>query len=461
VYPQLAARYLVHAVHVAPGERQALLEATVSVVIVAFVCFLNLLGLSVVAWTQAIAFALSLVPCLLFSGIGLGDIRLDHLSSSSGATDYTLLLSWAIWLYSGFSSLGAMAGEVEHPRRTYPAVVALLLPLVTVLNVVPFAVALSLDADRAHYSAGYFAALAAQLAGPWLRSLFIAGANISLLGLYHSQILAAERSLQALGEQTLAIHHGWCPSPWLSAPLLDDAPPHNHHGGRPADSEDAVGATPGDFQPPAVEEVPTSNKHPFPPPPPPPPPPPHHHHQQQPDRQSPRQQGPSSAAPPPPLPPAQPLRRRIRRWFLGSPSGGGAVPRLVILFNALGAAALTQLLHYTSLVEVEMMLYACSHTLFLYAFVALRWQRPAAPRPFRVPGGMCVACLSSAVPLLVCAAVVGVNMQQPEHAVAFGGTLAIGAAAHLLCSAIRVHRRGGGSAAPISGDVVAPYEAVP
>lgn len=448
VYPQLAAQYITHAMHVA-ADRQALLEAAITLTIVACICVINLTGIDLVTVTQAIAFALSLIPCLLFSGIGLEAIRFDHLINGGGSINYALLLSWAIWLYSGFSSLGAMAGEVEQPRRTYPAVVALLLPLVTTLNAVPFAVALSLDADRAHYAAGYFATLAGSLAGPWLRALFIAGANISLLGLYHSQILASERSLTALGQQqTRAGHHSsWWNTLWFSAPLLEDAP-SDHPDGRLTDPNEAIRTAAA--WPPTGAEEPSPVKHWLPPQPAPAPP----------SLPAPQPSGqaqslplrrPQSLSPPPPsLPPSlpppplqRPLCRRLWSWIVRSPSGGGAVPRCVILLNAMGAAALTQLLHYTSLVEVEMMLYACSHVLFLYSFVALRWLRPDAPRPFRLPGGVCVACLASALPLCLCVAVVGVNLRQLKHAFAFGSVLLMGCAVHAISSGSRLHRYGG------------------
>ena len=109
----------------------------------------------------------------------------------------SLLLSWTLWLYSGFSWLGVMAGEVERPRSTYSAVLLVLIPLVTSLNLLPFLVSLSLDPKTSHYSSGYFNVLAGNLAGDWLRVCFIIGANVSLLGLYHSQIIAADRTLFA------------------------------------------------------------------------------------------------------------------------------------------------------------------------------------------------------------------------------------------------------------------------
>ena len=116
-------------------------------------------------------------------------------------TDTALLFSWVMWLYSGFSWLGNLAGEVERPRRTYLAALAILLPLVTGLNLLPFLVSLSIDAHTDHYhQPAYFNELAGRLAGPWLKTLFGLGANVSLVGLYHAQIIAADVTLHAFAQ---------------------------------------------------------------------------------------------------------------------------------------------------------------------------------------------------------------------------------------------------------------------
>ena len=113
-----------------------------------------------------------------------------------------------------------MAGEVENPKYTYPAVVAFLLPLVIALNVMPFAVALSLDPDTEHYDAGYFGTLAGQLSGLWLKTLFVVGANMAQVGLYHSQVIAAERSCGAFVHAYLSDLGFTC-----LLPLNREAPP--------------------------------------------------------------------------------------------------------------------------------------------------------------------------------------------------------------------------------------------
>ena len=52
------------------------------------------------------------------------------------------MLSWGLWLYSGFFSLGALAGEVKDPSRTFPLVIVIIMPLVATLNIWPLAVSI-------------------------------------------------------------------------------------------------------------------------------------------------------------------------------------------------------------------------------------------------------------------------------------------------------------------------------
>ena len=107
------------------------------------------------------------------------------------------------------------------------------------------------------------------------------------------------------------------------------------------------------------------------------------------------------------------------------------MPRLSIVLNALVAGALT-MVHFESLVELEMMLYAVLHVLFLYAFVALRVLRPQAERPFRLPGGTIVAAACCVPPLLICVATLGANLLTPAYAATFAIALLLGLVGHAV-----------------------------
>lgn len=91
-----------------------------------------------------------------------------------------LLLSFTLWMNSGYLGLGALAAGVDNPKRTFPLIVVTLMPFVTCVVIAPFLVALSVDDDITHYEDGYFATVAEKVAGPWLKDLFLAGSLICL-----------------------------------------------------------------------------------------------------------------------------------------------------------------------------------------------------------------------------------------------------------------------------------------
>ena len=114
IYPQLAANYIISATGGGAG-----LAVPISYGMVLIVLALNLAGLQLVTSAQSVAFGASLLPCVLFVALGLPRLSAAELGVTAGAVEPGALLSWVIWLYSGFTSLGSMAGEVAEPELTY------------------------------------------------------------------------------------------------------------------------------------------------------------------------------------------------------------------------------------------------------------------------------------------------------------------------------------------------------
>jgi len=221
VYPQMMMRYLRSHLHL-DGQTEHL----VCVAIICTVAAVSMLGIDWISKTQGVMFVLTVGPALLFIGFGIPSLEPKAWSRTDGDIDAALLLSWVLWLYSGFAWLGNLAGEVEAPQRTYVAAMAVLLPLVSTLNLLPFLVSLSIDADTSHYSAGYFEELARVVAGKWLEVLFVIGANAALLGLYHSQTIAADTVLAAVAHRRLPSLRRYSK---VSASLLDGSAEKDAH----------------------------------------------------------------------------------------------------------------------------------------------------------------------------------------------------------------------------------------
>ncbi|KAJ1639745.1 amino acid permease-domain-containing protein [Pavlovales sp. CCMP2436] len=169
IYPLLAAQYLGY--HI---EMDYLHSRLFAICLIAAVTAINLGGLEALTRFQGAIFVLTLLPCLIFIGSGIGELNYEAFTSTDNtAVDVPLMLSWVIWLYSGFSSLGTIAGECDKPHVTYVRTIAILFPLVIALNTLPFMVALSIDPDVTNYKEvdGTFASRVV----PWLLDVPVSG----------------------------------------------------------------------------------------------------------------------------------------------------------------------------------------------------------------------------------------------------------------------------------------------
>ena len=361
--------------------------------VVLLVNAINLLGTDVMVKFNTLLAIVSLTPTLIFVTLGLPKLEptrmlqpqasltlpYSHTSHSSmeyitglcsfqfdnqGEIDWSLLVSWTLWLYCGFFSLGTLAGELERPRRTFLLTIAILFPAVLLLNTLPLAVALSLDDDASHYAPGHFNVLAKHLAGGWLDWGFQLGANVCLMGLCNASSLTAQRSLcflvncrfakelEALAAgETGAIGQNGANGPRDLEALAGGGKLGN--GGKSAKGGNGKGGNGNGGN------------------------------------------GKGGNGEP------------LRRWLFSTQNTG--VAPLFILLNACCAAFLVWL-PYDLLVEFSMLLSVPSILLFMWSFVALRVQRPDVPRPFLIPGGLCLAICITVLPVAICiayAAVVG------------------------------------------------------
>eukprot|EP00048_Salpingoeca_helianthica_P000768 m.43866 g.43866 ORF g.43866 m.43866 type:complete len:541 (+) comp10840_c0_seq2:235-1857(+) len=198
VYPVLAGQYVA-----AEWDMEATFgsEKTgvsiVALMIVIFVTTLKLLGTQVLVRFSTVLLVLSISPSLIYMIWGLAYLEPKTwvvTESPELETDYSMLVSWLLWLYSGFFSLGSLAGEVDRPTYTFPRVIMILVPCVILFNVTPLAISISLDDDWNNYEAGHFTTLASQIAGEWLGYGFIMASNVCLIGLYNAQTMTCERS---------------------------------------------------------------------------------------------------------------------------------------------------------------------------------------------------------------------------------------------------------------------------
>ena len=150
IYPVLVSNYVDTMVPM--GETN---KGLLSVGIVLAVTAINLLGTDVMVRFNTLLAIMSLLPTIVFTAYGLPEVKPSRCWVDQGEVDWSLLVSWILWLYCGFFSLGTMAGELEDPRRTFIISIAILFPPSSSSTRCPRR-ALGLDDRAEHYNAGYF-----------------------------------------------------------------------------------------------------------------------------------------------------------------------------------------------------------------------------------------------------------------------------------------------------------------
>eukprot|EP01004_Peranema_trichophorum_P002940 NODE_1960_length_1736_cov_53.425914_g1669_i0.p1 GENE.NODE_1960_length_1736_cov_53.425914_g1669_i0~~NODE_1960_length_1736_cov_53.425914_g1669_i0.p1 ORF type:complete len:529 (+),score=30.64 NODE_1960_length_1736_cov_53.425914_g1669_i0:57-1643(+) len=192
-YPVLAFQYLSKVMDI--SWLASRLGATLLVVLLTII---KCAGLDFVVKFSGVIAVVSLLPTIPYCAIGFFHLTPSHWISMEGDIKITLLLSWTLWLFTGFVGLGTLAGQAKTPSRTLPITLILLLVTITIINNVPLAVSVSLEHDRSKFESGEFTVLAQKLGGEWLKWMFTVGANVSMVGLYMSSILTADYSLSLL-----------------------------------------------------------------------------------------------------------------------------------------------------------------------------------------------------------------------------------------------------------------------
>lgn len=200
VYPVLAGEYAIAIFDLDGLSHDATMAKSLfAMIIIIVITILKLMGTGVLVKVSTFLLLLSLVPSIIYVFYGFKVmkpkewINTDYIPGQE--INWSLFFSWILWLYCGFFSLGSLAGEVSGPKSTFLVVIAILVPFVVLVNVLPLAVSVSLDSDLSHYDAGYFTQLSEMLAGKWLGYMFVIGANVCQVGIYLSKMMTCERSM--------------------------------------------------------------------------------------------------------------------------------------------------------------------------------------------------------------------------------------------------------------------------
>jgi amino acid transporter len=204
IYPVLFVDYSAYFFPVL-GQNQ-LLRWVVTLAVIWPFALLNMRGSKLVGDSSKIFLVIVLAPFLLVTVIGL--FKMSHnpftpftfpgvdLFPAFGAGLFVIM-----WNYMGWDGLSTVAGEIENPRRDYPRALAITIPAITLIYLLPTLVSLAVvGANNVEWTAGAYNVVAETVAGKWLGTFLTIGAIISAIGLYSAWLLQYSRIPSAMSE---------------------------------------------------------------------------------------------------------------------------------------------------------------------------------------------------------------------------------------------------------------------
>lgn len=184
----------------------AWLRWIVCIVVIWTLAGVNMLGSSVVGDSSKIFLVIVLAPFAILTVIGLFKITQNPftpfthdgtaIGPAAGAGLFVIM-----WNYMGWDGLSTVAGEIDEPRRTYPKALAITIPVITLIYLLPTLVSLGVvGATDVEWTAGAYNVVAEQVAGRWLGVLMTIGALVSAVGLFSAWLLSYSRLPFALAD---------------------------------------------------------------------------------------------------------------------------------------------------------------------------------------------------------------------------------------------------------------------
>jgi amino acid transporter len=189
----------------------AWLRWSVCVVVIWGLALVNMRGASVVGDSSKIFLIVVIAPFLIVTIIGLLKMKYSpfdpvHPPGVGIGPAFGAGLFVIMWNYMGWDGLSTVAGEIENPRRNYPRALAITIPLITILYLVPTLVSLAVvGTDNVEWTAGAYNLVAEEVGGKWLGTVMSITALVSAVGLFSAWLLSYSRIPFALSDD------GWLP----------------------------------------------------------------------------------------------------------------------------------------------------------------------------------------------------------------------------------------------------------
>ncbi len=217
LYPVMFVDYLAYM----NGAMTPLQRWLIGVAVIAVIACLNLRGTQVVGISSVIFTLLVLAPFTALVILGASRLQPSTWLQGTGHTEWGLLLSTVLWNTCGWDNAGCCAGEVEKPQKNYPRAMATAVLMVTLIYLLPVAVAVGADKNWSSWKEGHFPEVAARIGGGWLGTWLTVAGLLSAVGMLNALICTSSRVPYAMAQRgtlpaPLTKLHPRYATPWVA-----------------------------------------------------------------------------------------------------------------------------------------------------------------------------------------------------------------------------------------------------
>jgi amino acid transporter len=200
IYPTLFVLYLGR---LAPVLRHGVPAVVIGLAVIAACAALNLFGARSVGGSSVGMSVVLLAPFAVIVVLAAPrSLAATAPVATQALTGSGLLAAFlvAMWNCMGWDNASTVAGEVEHPQRTYPLAMLGAVALLAATYVVPVLAVSRVGVAPAEWSTGSWADVARNLGGQWLAVAVVVAGMVSAFGMLNALILSYTRIPVALAE---------------------------------------------------------------------------------------------------------------------------------------------------------------------------------------------------------------------------------------------------------------------
>jgi len=205
IYPALFAKYLVQPFFADPS---LVVLAPIWLGMIWGCAWLNVRGVKEVGYLSMILTAVILIPVISLIALSVPQMSLSAFSPlwPEDQTPFVALnyaIVWAVWSYSGYGGLATASEEIVEPERTYPKMLAILLPITVAIYVLSLWAGVTAAPDWQNWGEAHLNVAALTLGGPVLVTGMVVAALVAQLGLYNGEQLVLGRYVYAMARDRM------------------------------------------------------------------------------------------------------------------------------------------------------------------------------------------------------------------------------------------------------------------